>query len=155
MIGTPMRIAIVGCGFVADLYMKTLKLHPQLQLVGVTDRDATRLARFADFHRAKPFDSLDALLATSGADVVLNLTNPRSHFDITRQCLDVGKHVYSEKPLAMEIDQAKQLVDLAKSKRTGIYAFGAAEGLLLDRLTPQWRNAYFDHLLSTDAFFAR
>src|SRR5438876_1593437 len=116
MIGTPMRIAIVGCGFVADLYMKTLKLHPQLQLVGVTDRDATRLARFADFHRAKPFDSLDALLATSGADVVLNLTNPRSHFDITRQCLDVGKHVYSEKPLAMEIDQAKQLVDLAKSK---------------------------------------
>ena len=48
--------------------------------------------------------------------MVLNLTNPRSHYDVTKACLDAGKHVYTEKPLAMELDQARSLVELAESK---------------------------------------
>jgi len=43
--------------------------------------------------------------------------------------------------------------DLGKSKRTAIYSFGAAEGLLLDRLSPKWKEGYFKHLLSMDSFF--
>jgi hypothetical protein len=46
-------------------------------------------------------------------------------------------------------------IDLAKAKRMAIYPFGAAEGLLLDRLRPTWRGGYFAHLLSADAFFER
>jgi hypothetical protein len=45
--------------------------------------------------------------------------------------------------------------DIAKSKRLAVYSFGAAEGLLLDRLDPKWKDGYFEHLLSTDSFFEK
>jgi len=40
-------------------------------------------------------------------------------------------------------------------KRLAVYSFGAAEGLLLDRLDPKWKDGYFEHLLSTDSFFEK
>ncbi|MCU1287179.1 MAG: hypothetical protein JWO13_3529 [Acidobacteriales bacterium] len=50
------------------------------------------------------------------------------------------------------LDELKR-VDLAKSKRTSVYSFGAAEGMLLDRMNPGWKSEYFKHPFSTDAFF--
>jgi predicted dehydrogenase len=48
--------------------------------------------------------------------MVLNLTNPRSHYDVSKAALLAGKHVYSEKPLAMNLKHATELVELAESK---------------------------------------
>lgn len=110
-----MKIAIIGCGFVADYYLRTLSLHPDLDLVGVTDINEDSLRRFADFYRVKIYSSTDELLADKSVDIVLNLTNPRSHYEVSRACLNAGKHVYSEKPLAMTINEAKELVELADS----------------------------------------
>jgi predicted dehydrogenase len=62
------------------------------------------------------FASLDDLLADARVELVLNLTNPRSHFEVTRACLEAGKHVYSEKPLALELDQARALVEWAEAR---------------------------------------
>lgn len=111
-----MRIAIVGCGFVADYYLATLPAHPELELVGVADRDRERADRFAAFHHVRRFDSYDALLDDPGVEIVVNLTNPRSHCEVSRAALEAGKHVYSEKPLAMNFDDAQSLVALAESK---------------------------------------
>jgi predicted dehydrogenase len=115
-----MNLAIVGCGFVADYYVATLPAHPELKVIGVTDRDPERSARFAAFHRVPRYDSLDEVLHDGRVELVLNLTNPRSHFDVTKTCLEAGKHVYSEKPLAMELDQARTLVELAESRGLGL-----------------------------------
>lgn len=112
-----MRIALVGCGFVADYYMKTFPGHPQIEVIGVTDRNQSRAATFAAFHALPVYQSLSALLADPQVELVVNLTNPRSHYEVTRACLEAGKHVYSEKPLAMEIGQARELVKLAEHKR--------------------------------------
>lgn len=113
-------IAIVGCGFVADLYMQSLPRFPELKLIGVFDRDEPRASRFSTYHGVSRFDSLTKLLADERVTVVLNLTNPRSHFEVSDKCLRAGKHVYSEKPLAMDLEQAKQLVALAASSRLWI-----------------------------------
>ncbi|WP_185985176.1 Gfo/Idh/MocA family protein [Aureimonas mangrovi] len=121
-----MRIAIVGCGFVADYYMTTLVNHPALTLVGAHDRDPTALARFTAFHQVPGFDSLDALLADSGAELVLNLTNPDSHYAVSRAILERDLHVYSEKPLAMDLAQAEELVSLATEKRLHLVAAPAS-----------------------------
>jgi predicted dehydrogenase len=96
-----MRMAFVGCGFVADLYAGTLNQHPELALAGVTDRDADRAHAFARRHDVTAYDSLDALLADERVDLVVNLTNPESHFAVSKAALEAGKHVYSEKPLAL------------------------------------------------------
>ena len=53
-----MRIAIVGCGYVADLYMKTLKNYPQLEVAGVMDRHPERLSRFARHFGVRALQSL-------------------------------------------------------------------------------------------------
>ena len=116
-----MRIAIVGCGYVADFYMATLINHPELELLGVHDRDAQRAGAFAAFHRIERiYPSLDALLADDRVQLVVNLTNPSSHYAVSRAALEAGKHVYSEKPLAMQIDQAEQLVQIAEQKKLQI-----------------------------------
>lgn len=111
-----MRIAIVGTGYVADYYLKTLPNHPQLQLLGVMDRDSARAERFGRFYRVPVYPSYEALLADPRVELVVNLTNPHAHYDVTRAALEAGKHVYSEKPLAMDLAQAEALVALAESR---------------------------------------
>lgn len=118
-----MRLGIIGCGFVADYYMNTLGGHPELKLVGVYDRSPQAAARFSSFHKVPAYRSLDELLADPQIELVVNLTNPRSHYEVSRACLQAGKHVYSEKPLAMQMSEARALVELAERK--GLYLSSA------------------------------
>jgi hypothetical protein len=60
---------------------------------------------------------------------------------------------YAASARAKTLDELKQ-ADMAKMKRVFVYSFGAAEGLLLDRLNPQWKDQYFQHVPNTDALFA-
>jgi len=115
-----MRIAIVGCGFVADYYLSTLRLHPELKLLGVMDKDQSRAQKFSTMHQVRQYQDLDELLADQQVDLVVNLTDPRSHFQISKAALQAGKHVYSEKPLGMTMDEARSLVSLAKEKSLSI-----------------------------------
>src|SRR6266850_1372810 len=111
-----MRLAIVGCGYVADYYLATLVNYPELELKGVHDRDSARAERFALHHGAKRYGTLAELLADREVDLVANLTNPRSHFEVSSAALLAGKHVYSEKPLATSLPEAERLVEMAESK---------------------------------------
>jgi predicted dehydrogenase len=115
-------LAIVGCGFVADNYVATLADHPGLALLGAYDRDPARLAAFTQFHRLPRYESLEALLADARVEMVVNLTNPASHFEVTRAALMAGRHVYSEKPLAMTMAHGEALRALAIERGLGLAA---------------------------------
>jgi len=132
-----MLIGIVGCGFVADFYMKTLHLHPSLRLVGVTDRIQERATRFATHYKTRAYRSTDELLDDPRIELVLNLTNPRSHYEVSKACLLAGKHVYSEKPLAMVMPQATELVDLAEQK--GLRISSAPSRVLGETAQTMWK----------------
>jgi len=112
-----MRIAIVGCGYVADFYMRTLANYPHLEIVGAMDRNPERLSQFAQHHHVRPIGSLDQVLDDPSIEIVVNLTNPESHFAVSRACIERGKHVYSEKPLALELEEAQRLVELAEGRK--------------------------------------
>lgn len=109
-----MNVAFVGCGYVADFYAITLKNHPQLNLVKVWDRDPERLRAFAQHWAVPAAQSLDEILRDPSIDLVVNLTNPDSHYWVTKAALTARKHVYSEKPLAMDLGRAFELVELAR-----------------------------------------
>lgn len=132
-----MRMAFVGCGFVADLYMRTLALHRNLELTGVMDRDGSRAGRFARHYDVPTYTTLQQLLDDRSVRVVVNLTNPRSHFEVSRAALLAGKHVYSEKPLAMELRQAQELVELAR--RQGLMLTSAPCNVLGEAAQTAWR----------------
>ena len=111
------RIALLGCGFVADLYLRSLRAMSGIEVAAVYDRDAARLDRFCAHWGLPKAGSLTGFLETlPEGTLVLNLTNPSAHYELNRACLDAGHHVYSEKPLAMEIDDAKALHTLARDK---------------------------------------
>ncbi|WP_313927397.1 Gfo/Idh/MocA family oxidoreductase [Pseudoxanthomonas sp.] len=132
-----MRIAIIGCGFVADLYMETLRKHADLELVGVWDRDPVRLALFCRTYDVPAWPSLESLLQDSTVETVLNLTNPHSHYPVSRACLEAGKHVYSEKPLAMDVNDARDLVERANAY--GLRLSGAPSRLLGRPAQTAWK----------------
>jgi predicted dehydrogenase len=131
------RIAIVGCGYIADSYFKTLSLYSELQLAGVFDRDPDRSARFSKYYSVPRYDSFDAVLSDQTVDLVVNLTNPRSHFEISKASLESGKHVYSEKPLAMSFSDAKFLVTLANQK--GLQISSAPSRVLGETAQTLWK----------------
>lgn len=132
-----MNFAIVGCGFVADLYMNALAYHPELRLTGVWDRDPKRLAAFTTHHQVVAYGSYEALLADPSVKLVANLTNPREHFGVSEAALHAGKHVYSEKPLATELQQATQLVELAEAK--GLLITSAPCSVLSETAQTIWK----------------
>lgn len=110
-------VSILGCGFVADLYARALAEMPGIRVAGVYDRDAARLARFCGHWDLPVVQSLSALLAgTPEGGIVLNLTNPEAHYALNKACLEAGLAVYSEKPLALDMGQARELHALAAEK---------------------------------------
>ncbi|WP_103020355.1 aldo/keto reductase [Salinibacter altiplanensis] len=108
-----MNVAIVGCGHIASAYAEGLSTYPNLSLVATADLEKERAESLAAPHEADAFGDVDALLAGSDADLVLNLTIHDAHAPVTRACLEAGRHVVSEKPLALDLETARGLVDLA------------------------------------------
>jgi predicted dehydrogenase len=111
-----MHLAIIGCGYVSNMYRLTLPLHPELVLVGVYDTDSHRARHMAEMTGSVAYTSLDDLLSDDDVELVLNLTNPKAHYDVTRACLEAGKHVYTEKPIALDVARATDLVAMAESR---------------------------------------
>jgi predicted dehydrogenase len=110
-------VTMIGCGFVADLYMRSFKTFPQVRVLGAFDRDPARMRTFCTHWGVAELPSLEELFAVQQRDgVILNLTNPDQHYAVNLACLTAGFHVYSEKPLAMTMPDALALHALAASK---------------------------------------
>ena len=134
-----MKIAIIGCGYVADFYAATLVNHPELELLGVHDRDAARAKAFAAHYQVRHiYPTLEDVLADDRVQLIVNLTNPSSHYAISRAALEAGKHVYSEKPLATDLNDARHLVELAEAR--GLQINGAPCTVLSETAQTIWKS---------------
>ncbi len=132
-----MRLGLVGCGFTADHYLSLLELYPFLKLEAATDIIGERASKFCAYHSVKCFPSLDAMLADHNIEMIVNLTSSSSHYAVSKACLEAGKHVYTEKPLAMNVSEAGELVELAKAK--GLYLSVAPCNLLCETAQTLWK----------------
>ena len=109
-------IGLVGCGNIAPIYLKNLGGFPETRLVAVADADRAKAeSRAAEFGVPK-VTSLDGLLADPAVEVLLNLTTPLSHYHIAKHALLAGKHVYNEKPVAIDVSEADDLLAIAASR---------------------------------------
>jgi predicted dehydrogenase len=113
---TPLGLGIVGTGNIAGGYARDALTHPEIRLVGATDIDPSRAAAFAAEHGGRAYSSLDELLADPEIDIVVNLTVHHAHYEVTKLALEAGRHVYSEKPLALRSSEAAELVALARER---------------------------------------
>jgi len=130
------RIAIVGTGYVADLYMPSLRSFPGLDIVATWDVDPARLAAFAR-HWSVPAAASFADLVARRPAIILNLTNPHAHAGVNRAALEAGAHVWCEKPLATDLADAEALVALAAER--GLHLASAPCSLLGRAAQTAWR----------------
>ena len=112
----PVRIGVVGVGNISGIYLQNLAAFEGTEVVAVADLDVDRAKSVADDKGIGKALSVDALLADSDVELVLNLTIPGAHGPVALQALEAGKHIYNEKPLSTDRLVAKQVVDLAAAK---------------------------------------
>ncbi len=115
--GAARPIALIGCGFVADLYMRSFALYPGIPIAGAHDRDVDRLAAFGAHWGVPQYPTIEALLqALPPGAVVLNLTNPAEHLEVSQAILAAGHHVFSEKPMLLDLSEAQSLARTAQAR---------------------------------------
>lgn len=118
-----LKIAIVGCGKVADQHVHAIHRVPDCQIVAVCDREPLMAGQLAERSGIpQSFSDLPEMLRSSSPDVVHITTPPQSHFSLANQCLEFGSNVYLEKPFTITADEAESLIQFAKSRDLKITA---------------------------------
>ena len=113
----PMGVGVVGCGVIATRYVADSPAFDSWRPIACADLDHATATAFATEHDLRA-ESVDELLADPEVELVLNLTPPAAHSSTSLAALDSGKHVYSEKPLAISVSDGRALV--AQARRLGL-----------------------------------
>jgi predicted dehydrogenase len=112
----PVKIGIIGCGTISGIYLKNLAQFPGLEVVACADMLLERAqARAAEFGVPRACTTSD-LLVDPEVELVINLTIPNAHAEISLAALEAGKSVYSEKPLAVKREDGLRLVQVARER---------------------------------------
>ena len=110
------KIGLIGCGHIAETYFRAHKYFNNFKIIKCADINNAASKRCAESYDIKSV-SVDKLLKDKDIQVILNLTTPNSHYDISKKSLLNGKHVYSEKPLAVNFKDGVELIKIAKRKK--------------------------------------
>ena len=112
-----MKIGIIGCGVISNTYIRDIKrLYSDLEIIAVADADLKVASQCAEKFDIKKACSVDELLNDPDIEMVVNLTPPAFHTEVNLAVLEAGKHLFCEKPLALKLDDAKKVLDLADKK---------------------------------------
>jgi predicted dehydrogenase len=118
-----LKVAIVGCGKIADDHASQIQRIAGCEIVAVCDREPLMARQlFERFPVKRYFSNLAELLSEATPDVVHVTTPPQSHFDIAKMCLEAGSNVYVEKPFTLYEEDARQLIALADERHLKITA---------------------------------
>ncbi|WP_416355055.1 Gfo/Idh/MocA family protein [Aureimonas phyllosphaerae] len=110
-----MGIGIIGCGNIAATYLRNARLFGDVALVACADRVPEMAERRAAEYGVRAM-SVEALLAEPDVQLVLNLTIPAAHREVTEAALGAGKHVFTEKPLGVTLREGRALVEEAERR---------------------------------------
>ena len=123
--GGSVHCLFVGAGSIASSYAAGLA-GSELTLAGVCDLDSDRAETLAASHDCPAFADLDAALDAVDAPLVVNLTSHAAHAEVTRTALAADRHVYSEKPLALDGETAGELLEMARERQLALGCAPAA-----------------------------
>lgn len=124
------KVAMIGVGAISGIYLENItNLFSEIELIGVCDliREKAEKAKEA-YQVPKLYEDMHEAFADPEVDIVLNLTRPYEHYEVSKAALEAGKHVYSEKPLGASLQEGRSLVELAEKK--GLWLGGAPDTCL-------------------------
>ena len=111
--GGPVGVGIIGAGVISGEYLNNLTAFPDVNVVAIGDLvpDAAH-ARAAEYG-VRVSGGVDTVLSNDAVEIVLNLTVPRAHSEVAQRAIAAGKHVYNEKPIAMDRASVEELLQSA------------------------------------------
>ncbi|MEM6458233.1 MAG: Gfo/Idh/MocA family oxidoreductase [Planctomycetota bacterium] len=112
----PVKIGLIGCGNISDQYLDKARQFPVLDVAAVSDLDVERAKSQAEKYGVPKACSVDELLTDESIELVVNLTIPAAHAEVSLAAIDRGKHVYAEKPLAVNTDEGRAILGAAAAK---------------------------------------
>jgi predicted dehydrogenase len=113
---SPVAVGVVGCGKISGIYLTNCSAFPNLRVLACADLDLERARAAAAEFGVPRVCSVQELLADPEIEVILNLTVPAAHAEISLAALERGKHVYGEKPLAISREDGRRILDTASSR---------------------------------------
>ena len=121
------KVGLIGCGHISETYFRGHNYFNNFKITKCADINSENAQKCADTYDITAC-SVDELLKDTEIEVILNLTIPRAHYEVAKQSLENGKHVYSEKPMAVNFSEGEELLALSKSK--GLYIGNAPDTFL-------------------------
>jgi biliverdin reductase len=116
-INLPIRVGVIGTGFAAKVRAQNITTESRTHLVAVAGRTPDRTVEFAEGFNALPVDDWRTLLQMPDIDMVVIATINGHHGEIVRAAIEAGKHTIVEYPLALNAQEAAEIIELAKAKK--------------------------------------
>ena len=110
------KVGLIGCGHIAETYFRTHQYFNNIKIVKCADINLDAAKRCAKTYNIEAV-SVEEILEDKEIEIILNLTIPKAHYEIAKRSLEAGKHTYSEKPLAIDFNEGKELLELSKEKK--------------------------------------
>jgi predicted dehydrogenase len=140
------KVGIIGVGNISPAYIKGCRAFDVLDLVACADIDLERAKRVAEENNIPHAYSVDEMLIDPDVEIVINLTIPAVHAEISMRALAAGKHVYSEKPLAVSLEDGRKIIEMAKERGLRV---GCAPDTFLFAQHQTCRKAIDDGIIGT------
>jgi predicted dehydrogenase len=115
MMASVVKVGLIGCGNISGIYLKNGPRFGHMEIVACADAILERARAKAAEYGIQAM-TVEQMLADPSIELIINLTIPAAHGEIALKALEAGKHVYNEKPLAVEREQARRMLQLAAEK---------------------------------------
>ncbi|MCL2362038.1 MAG: Gfo/Idh/MocA family oxidoreductase [Defluviitaleaceae bacterium] len=124
------RIGVVGCGAISGIYFHNLtQVFTEIEIAGVCDLiDERAEDAIKTYNLSRKYKDMHEMFADPTVDIILNLTRPYEHYEVSMAAIAAGKHVYAEKPLGATLDEGIKIRDAAAAK--GLFIGGAPDTFL-------------------------
>jgi predicted dehydrogenase len=113
MAAAPVGVGIIGAGNISDQYLSNLTTFPDVRVLAVADIDVERARSQAEKYGVPGFGDVDVVLGNPDIQIVVNLTIPAVHVEVSEAIVAAGKHVWTEKPLGVNREESRRLLDAA------------------------------------------
>ena len=121
------NIGLIGCGNIAETYFRSQDYFNNINFIACADKFEEAANKCAERYKIISL-SVEEILKHDDIDIILNLTIPQAHYEVSKLALEAGKHVYSEKPMSITYEEAKNLLDIAN--KNNLYLGNAPDTFL-------------------------
>ena len=121
------NVGLVGCGHISETYFRAQQFFNNIKIIKCADINSKTANECAKKHNIKAI-SVEEIFHDDEVEIILNLTIPRAHFEISKKALLAGKHCYSEKPLCINFEEGQKLLEI--SKKNNLYLGSAPDTFL-------------------------